>query len=694
MNRLRHLGVDGPALAVLAAMGLSFLLQAVEVAMAQVWVFGVLVLVLYTTEWLIAQRVTVLTKVLSRIRVGLTVRMLLRQILLIALYVSVGAIGTPAYWSTFAGMAAFFMLSLVYDLMRMQILRRSRLPVRTRNLDLSALNLPNPPGFVRELPMNRVFLADIALVMGGVAHLAGGPEWLAIGGAVLSAGAVLLLVLASVPTFLAHLRFPSDAQFIEEVNERLRAYRPEVVLYFTFGVGSQNGVYQANMWLEAMERLDRRALVVFREHANLPHLEPTSLPVVCVPRADDLAALDLSTVRVALYPGNAGKNIHLVQRAEIKHVFIGHGDSDKLPSSNRVSRIFDEIWVAGRGGRERYRRVRHAIDDRDVVEVGRPQLDVVQGPRSAAERSVPTVIYAPTWEGVDDNNYLTSADTVGVELVERLLAGGEPVRLIYKPHPLLGKRSARAAAAHRRIVEAVTAHNRGLDPVTPEAERQLSELRARIERFREESSERHLTAADLAGYRDLLRQWHDLYWTSAGPLRHHVVTDPFPTLFSCFNESDAMVSDISSVVADFIASGKPYAIADLWDTEDGEFRRQYPSAGAGYLLRPGLAGLDEVLSAAREPAGDAMARRREILKEYLLGPDEPDAQTRFAAAADALYERGLRDFPLGTFAEPVPADPFREDAGDGTDGLDGVNGTDVQVGGRVAVSVPDTDEAV
>jgi hypothetical protein len=169
--------------------------------------------------------------------------------------------------------------------------------------------------------------------------------------------------------------------------------------------------------------------------------------------------------------------------------------------------------------------------------------------------------------------------------------------------------------------------------VTPEAERQLSELRARIERFREESSERNLTAADLAGYRDLLRQWHDLYWTSAGPLRHHVVTDPFPTLFSCFNESDVMVSDISSVVADFVASGKPYAIAYLWDTGDGEFRGQYPSAGAGYLLRPGLDGLDEVLSAAREPAADAMAQRREILKEYLLGPDEPDAQTRFSAAS-------------------------------------------------------------
>lgn len=658
-NYLTRLGLDGTALLLLAVMALTFLFQAVEVAKAQVWLFGALALVLYAAEWLVSQRVTVLTKVLSRIRVGLTVRMLARQALVLALYVSVGAVGTAAYWWTVGGMAAFFVLTLGYDLQRHQVLKRAKLPVLTRNLDLSGLGMPVVPEFVRRLPMSRLLLADLPLVLGAVGFLAGGSALWAIAGALLSCAVALGAMAATVPVFLAHLRAPSDEEAIEEVNRRLREIQPEVVLYFTFGVGEQNAVYQANMWLGALEKCDRRALVIFRERGNMPHLDPTSLPVVCVPRPDDLAALDLSAVRVALYPGNTGKNIHLIQRAEIKHVFVGHGDSDKLPSSNRVSRIFDEIWVAGRGGRDRYERVRHAIDDRDVVEVGRPQLVEVKGHRAPEQRSVPTVIYAPTWEGVDDNHYLTSADTAGIELVERLVQGPEPVRVIYKPHPLLGKRAPRAAAAHRRIIELIEEANGRLDPVTPEAVHELAELRRRIEAFQESAAERHLSAEDLGGYRELLDQWHALYWTSSGPLRHHVVTDTAPSLFSCFNESDVMVSDISSVVADFVVSGKPYAIVDMQGTDDDEFRRQFPSAGAGYVLRPGLVGLETVLAAAREPEGDTLAGRRSVLKEYLLGPDEPDSQTRFAMAVNELYERALLDFPIGTVAEPVPADPFR-----------------------------------
>ena len=36
----------------------------------------------------------------------------------------------------------------------------------------------------------------------------------------------------------------------------------------------------------------------------------------------------------ALYPANAGKNIHLLRLPGIRHVFIGHGDSDKVASIN------------------------------------------------------------------------------------------------------------------------------------------------------------------------------------------------------------------------------------------------------------------------------------------------------------------------------------------------------------------------
>ena len=85
----------------------------------------------------------------------------------------------------------------------------------------------------------------------------------------------------------------------------------------------------------------------------------------------------LFSARVALYPANTIKNMHLLREPGIKHVFIGHGDSDKVSSINPFTRVYDEVWVAGRAGRDRWARARVGVRDDAIVEVGRPQLDAV-----------------------------------------------------------------------------------------------------------------------------------------------------------------------------------------------------------------------------------------------------------------------------------------------------------------------------
>ena len=39
----------------------------------------------------------------------------------------------------------------------------------------------------------------------------------------------------------------------------------------------------------------------------------------------------------------------------------------------------------------------------------------------------------------------------GENIVKKLVAADPPVRVLYKPHPFTGTRSAKAGAAHRRI---------------------------------------------------------------------------------------------------------------------------------------------------------------------------------------------------------------------------------------------------
>ncbi len=149
-----------------------------------------------------------------------------------------------------------------------------------------------------------------------------------------------------------------------------------------------------------------------------------------------------------------------------------------------------------------------------------------------------------------------------------------------------------------------------------------------------------LTPADQAAGEERRRaEWNAAYWNARGWWEHRVITGPEPLLFDCFNESDALVSDISSVVSDFIASGKPYAVTDSAALGAEEFRRQNTAVRAAVILGNDAAELDELLRAVHAPDTDPLTTARGELKHYLLGPDEPTSLSRFNSAVLALAER-------------------------------------------------------
>jgi hypothetical protein len=218
------------------------------------------------------------------------------------------------------------------------------------------------------------------------------------------------------------------------------------------------------------------------------------------------------------------------------------------------------------------------VRDDDIVEVGRPQLAGLSQASEGTSGPLRTVLYAPTWEGWDaDDLTQTSLVLMGPHIVCTLPADAPQLRVLYKLHPLTGTRDPRAAKAHEKI--------------------------------------------------------------SDGWSRHHVITGPRPTVYECFNQSDMLISDISSVVSDFIATGRPYMVTNPGGLADEEFRAKYSSAVAAYLIGPDCAGLDDIFALAAGNGGDPLARDRRKLRRYLLGPDSPDAQTRFNRAVARLAER-------------------------------------------------------
>lgn len=236
---------------------------------------------------------------------------------------------------------------------------------------------------------------------------------------------------------------------------------------------------------------------------------------------------------------------------------------------------------------------------------------------------------------------------MGVPLIEKLLA--ENVRIIYKPHPLTGKRSPEAATADRAIRELLKADD---EKDTEAARPRLQEIRARLDEMsgRHEGDDaqqlRDARIPDREGaaeWQELREEWHRLFWASRSTARHHVILEQLPTLYECFNQADLLISDVSSVVADFVASLKPYILTNAQDLPDEEFRAAYTTAGGAYLLDRACTGLPEILRSVREPGHDPMAAQRRTLKEYVLGPDRPTSMERFNIAVNDLADKAVAE---------------------------------------------------
>jgi hypothetical protein len=659
--RLARVGsVAELAAAVLMMLGFPALMLAALIP--SVYAFAAAAAVTYLADHYLHRKGSYLINRLSKVRAGLSIRFLIRQLLLILLLARLSLADNLIYYGAIACFIAFYGLQAPHGALVTLIRNRRRMPVATRNIDLaSRIRIPDaPPRVLLDRSAEKMLHLDLAAVVGilvAAAVKSAVPGFIGIG-ITLALGSLYVLVLMP---YVRGRKIPPNAETVlEAVDGWLREYKPETVLYFS---GSKDSAYQVNMWLETMEQLDSRPLIVLRERVILQNLAPTTVPVVCVPGGVHLMNMDLSTVRVALYAANVGKNIHLLRVPTMKHVFIGHGDSDKIASVNPFSKVYDEVWTAGRAGRDRYAIADVGVRDEDIVEVGRPQLAPIEtwegvpdGPRGgAADGRCPTVLYAPTWEGWDDNPGNTSILLAGENIVKKLVNADPPVRVLYKPHPFTGTRSSQARTAHQRITAVVekAAAARAADPAftadaaaQAEAKAELARIETRIAELSGNGGEKGDEAVatrdgvvDVARHEEIARlraAWNDAYWRSFPAWDHRVITGAEPRLYDCFNVSDAMVSDISSVVSDFIASGKPYAVTDSAELGVEEFKRQNTAVRAAVILSNSAKELDGLLSAVRVSASDPLAEDRRELKQYLLGPDEPTSIEQFNTAVANL----------------------------------------------------------
>jgi hypothetical protein len=575
----------------------------------------------------------------------LTVRHVLRDLLLVVGLLRVGEQDREtAYAPLVAGLLVFYALHCAIQALSVLVRRTRTLPVLTRNIDASALRLsPAPPTLLRRAG-HRLPAYGLPSTAGLLVTAATGEPGCAAVGVAVSLGLALKGLYDLLVRLLPSRRPAGEQEVLDWFDAWLAEYRPTVGLYFSGGPAS---AYQANMWLEPLAKLAGRPVIVLRERFMVQKIAATDVPIVCLPKVSTLMRLEQSTLQVLIHPSNSGKTSQVLRIPTLKHTFVNHGESDKLSSCNPYAKAYDEVWVAGPAARERYAQAEVGVEDKDVVEIGRPQLDAVRPYAGPPTGTYTTVLYAPTWEGWDGNPGNTSVVEAGENLVRALLA--DPgVRLLYKPHPLTGSVDPRAGAADLRIRELVRAANRERTGKRPADDGELASRTAELDRLTTSSFR---AAADQVE-RMLLQStpepgraqavarataaWEEAYWASLPEWEHQVVTDARPALYSCFNQADVLISDVSSVVSDFLASGKPYAVANTSGLAEDVFRAAFPTVGAATVLSPDAAGVPALLDAVRHPERDELAQARAELKRHLLGPDEPAAQTRFDNAVQAL----------------------------------------------------------
>lgn len=521
-----------------------------------------------------------------------------------ALRVIVGLVASEQFDSrgavgAFAAMAVVYALVLCGRALHQEYRLVGPLkPMETRNIPDSPRIHDAPPRRTVELWATQLLVLVPALL---------GSPWIAI----LLTGVVSVVVLASVtiPDAQASWRMRQQKRAtgftgpLREVQDFLDSYQPEVILHLS---GPETANYQINTWLESLEALDQRVFIVLRDQPLFSRVASTSIPILALKDPGELLMLDFSSARIALYPSNTGNNIHLLRLPTLMSAFIGHGDSDKSASNNPFSRAYDELWVAGEAGADRYRRSGLGIHEDQYRFVGRPQVHGISREPLLGDEAVPTILYAPTWEGVNLDQEYSSVSAVGVMVVKALLAAQPPIRVVFKAHPFTGQRDAKYRAVLAQIANLLddAAASTGVD--------------------------------------------HRVI--KSGPINEW------------FNRSAALITDISSVVSDFLASEKPYAVFNHTSLDDEAFRAEYPSTGAGTTIGRDGRGIAEFINIVTRSAPDEQVEARATLATYLLGPQEARTLESFRGSIDAMIARSETDRADYRDGTPTSEIPMTDDA--------------------------------
>lgn len=349
---------------------------------------------------------------------------------------------------------------------------------------------------------------------------------------------------------------------------------------------SDVNIYQMRQWYAPLRELSQThpVLLISRNPAGAEVLiKESGLPVAFTQRVRAIEKLlEQQPLDVILYVNQNQKNFQMMRYAERWHVFINHGESDKMYMISNQYKTYDYAFVAGDAARERLSKAlwNYDVTDRTFA-IGRPQTDHLTGDSALPHDSRIVVLYAPTWEGDRPAAHYGSIASHGERLVRQLISTGRH-RVVYRPHPRSGVHVESYDSANKRIIAALEEANRA-DP-------------------------------------------------SAG----HIV-DSSPTLGWQLSEPDVAICDISAMVYDRLATGKPLLVTRPV-SPDAEIDQVGYLTVCEWLTADDCDTIDAIVDRV---IGDSEAIERNVRwSNHYFGETSFGASTaRFHEAIDTLLQR-------------------------------------------------------
>lgn len=200
-------------------------------------------------------------------------------------------------------------------------------------------------------------------------------------------------------------------------------------------------LYQLRQWYEPMRRLAQQhpVAIITREVESAAALAGESpLPVVHLQTVSEIEQwVDAQRLGTVFYVNQNTVNFQMMRFHEPAHIFISHGESDKVYMASNQLKAYDFTFVAGDAATERIMQRLIDFDVDRLIPIGRPQADVEYDGPSLPDDGRTVVLYAPTWEGDRPSMMYSSVASHGPAMLSALL-GSPKYRVLYRPHPRTG----------------------------------------------------------------------------------------------------------------------------------------------------------------------------------------------------------------------------------------------------------------